>query len=75
VSQLTTVIRRFLIASIKDWQIEKNLQKYEAGKQTLWQAAQQCAISLWEMIQEVKERKIRTPYTIEELKEDMKGLK
>ncbi|MHA1629186.1 MAG: UPF0175 family protein [Candidatus Heimdallarchaeota archaeon] len=70
----STVIRRFLISSTKEWQIEKFLRKYEEGAITLWQAAEKCELSLWEMIAEVKKRGVKVPYTIEDLQEDLKGL-
>ena len=70
----STVIRRFLMKATKDWLIEKSLQEYEDGKITLWQAARKCGLSLWEMTDEVKKRKIHVPYTIEEFREDLKGL-
>ncbi|HUT81270.1 MAG TPA: UPF0175 family protein [Candidatus Bathyarchaeia archaeon] len=70
----STIIRRFLITSTAEWQIEKHLKDYEEGKITLWQAAEKCELSLWEMLAEVKKRGIKVPYTIEELREDLKGL-
>jgi predicted HTH domain antitoxin len=70
----STVIRRFLMKAAKEWLIEKNLQDYEQGKVTLWQAAEKCGLSLWEMIAEAKKREIHVPYSIEALKEDLKGL-
>jgi predicted HTH domain antitoxin len=69
----STVIRRFLLRAVKDWLIEKSLDEYEEGKLTLWQAAEKCGLSLWEMINEVKKREIHIPYTLEELKEDLKA--
>jgi len=71
----STVIRRFLSKAVKEWLIEKSLEEYEQGKLTLWQAARRCGLSLWEMISEVKKREVHVPYTLEELKEDLKGLK
>lgn len=68
----STVIRRFLLKAVKDWLIERSLDEYEQGKLTLWQAAEKCGLSLWEMIDEVKKRRIHVPYTLEELKEDLK---
>ena len=53
----STVIRRFLISSTTEWQIEKFLRKFEDGKITLWQAAEGCELSLWEMITEVKKKR------------------
>lgn len=70
----STVIRRFLMKSVKEWLIEINLDDYEQGKVTLWQAAQKCDLSLWEMVVEAKKREIHVPYTLEEFREDLKGL-
>ena len=70
----STVIRRFLMKAVKGWLIERSLEDYEEGKLTLWQAAARCDLSLLEMIEEVKKREIHVPYTLEELREDLKGL-
>ncbi|MDH5753671.1 MAG: UPF0175 family protein [Candidatus Bathyarchaeota archaeon] len=69
----STVIRRFLLKAVKDWLIEKSLEEYEGGKLTLWQAAEKCGLSLWEMIDEARKRRVYVPYTLEELKEDLKA--
>ena len=71
----STVIRRFLMKAAKDWLIEKSLDDYQQGRITLWQAAERCELSLWEIIVEAKKREIHVPYTLEELKEDLKGLR
>jgi predicted HTH domain antitoxin len=70
----STVIRRFLIKAVKERLIERSLEDYEQGKITLWQAADKCGISLWEMTMEAKKREIHVPYTLEEFAEDLKGL-
>ncbi len=70
----STVLRRFLLKGTKEWLIENSLKDYEDGKITLWQAAKNCNISLWEMINEVKKRNIHVSYTLEELKKDVRGL-
>ena len=70
----STVIRRFLMKAVKGWLIERSLEDYEEGKLTLRQAAARCDLSLWEMIEEAKKREIHVPYTLEELREDLKGL-
>ena len=71
----STVIRRFLTKGVKNWLIEKSLEEYAAGKITLWQAAKRCGLSLWEIVDEVKLRRIHVPYGTEDLKEDLKGLR
>jgi len=70
----STVIRRFLSRAVKEWLIEKSLEEYEQGKLTLWQAAERCGLSLWEIIDEAKKREIHVPYTLEELKEELREL-
>jgi predicted HTH domain antitoxin len=70
----STVIRRFLMKAAKEWLIERSLQDYEQGKVTLWQAAEKCGVSLWEMTLEAKKREIHVPYTLEAFREDLKGL-
>lgn len=70
----SAVVRKFLISSLREWKIQKNLDNYEQGKITLWQAARKCGVSLWEMIDEVKKRRVHVPYGMEELKEDILAL-
>jgi predicted transcriptional regulator len=69
----STVIRRFLSKAVKEWLIERSLEDYENGRFTLWQAAERCGLSLCEIIAEVKKRETHVPYTVEELREDLKG--
>jgi len=70
----STVLRRFLLKAAKEWLIEESLKDYEEGKITLWQAAKRCDLSLWEMIEEVKKRLIHVPYTVEDLRKDIRDL-
>jgi len=70
----STIMRRFLSKAVKDWLIEKNLKDYEEGKITLWQAAENCGLSLWEITSEMKKRGLIIPYTLEDLKEDVRNL-
>jgi len=44
------------------------------GKLTLWQAAEKCRLSLWEIIDEARKREIQVPYSLEELKEEIREL-
>jgi len=67
----STVIRRLLQKAIKDSLIPENLNRYQEGKQTLRQAAERSGLTLWEM---ARKREAQVPYTIGELKEDLKSL-
>ncbi|MBM3699603.1 MAG: ribbon-helix-helix protein, CopG family [Actinobacteria bacterium] len=70
----STVLRRFLEKSTKNWFLEKSLKEYQEGKLTLRQAAKISGLSLWEIIEEVKNKKIYFPYTIEDLKDDLRAV-
>jgi metal-responsive CopG/Arc/MetJ family transcriptional regulator len=54
----SALLRSFLLYALKENTIRDALESYQAGKITLWQAAQACNLSLWEMIQEAKQRHI-----------------
>lgn len=69
-----TILRRFISDSVLEWCIKNSLKDYEEGKLTLWQAAQRCGLSLWEMVEETKSRDVHVPYTLEDLREDAEGL-
>ncbi len=70
----STIMRRFLAKAVRDWLIEKSLKDYEEGRITLWQTAENCGLSLWEIINEAEKRKVNVPYTLEDLKEDVAEL-
>ena len=69
----STVLRRFLEQSAKDWLIKKSLEEYQEGKLTLRQVVKISKLSLWEVIEESKKRKTYFPYTIEDLRDDLKA--
>ena len=70
----SSIIRKFLLSSLREWKIVKSLEEYEKGRTTLWKAARDCGVSLWEMIEEVKKRGTRVPYRMEDFQEDLKAL-
>ena len=74
-SDKSKLIRELIISGIKEKKIEELIKLYEKGKITLWKAARLAKISLWEMIEIVKERKIPAQYGETELKKDIEALK
>jgi metal-responsive CopG/Arc/MetJ family transcriptional regulator len=70
----STVVRRFLSRAVRDWLTSKSLERYEAGSITLWQAAGQCGLSLWDIVEEARRRKVHSPYSLQELEEDLRAL-
>lgn len=67
----TVAIRKVLDKGLREIKLEHALDEYKKGKITLWKAASIAGISLWEMLDMVKEKKIPAPYTLEDLKEDI----
>jgi len=67
----SALVRSFLLDALKENTIRDALEAYQAGKITLWQAAHTCDISLWEMIEEARQRHIHVPYDMQALEKDL----
>ena len=65
-----TVVRKLLTKAIAEWKLEKAVALYCNGKITLWKAAKIADLSLWEMVEIVKERKVPFRYAYEDFRED-----
>lgn len=53
--------------------LEHALDLYKKGKITLWKAAELAGLSLWEILEIVRKRKIPMYYTLEDVEEDIKA--
>ncbi|MBN2073313.1 MAG: UPF0175 family protein [Actinobacteria bacterium] len=70
----STILRRFLIKSAREWVMDKSLKEYEEGKISLWQVAKRCEMSLWQVIDETAKRSVYVPYTLENLSREIGSL-
>ena len=70
----SALLRSFLIDALKEYTIRDSLEDYRAGITTLWEAAQRCNLSLWQIIQEVKRTHIHTTYDLKEFEKDLRSL-
>ena len=71
-----TVVRKLLAKAIDDWKLERALLLYSNGKVTLWKASKIAGLSLWEMTEIIRKRKVSFQYTYEDFREDFeKALK
>ena len=69
-------IRRLLAQAIHDWKIKNALENLKMHKISISKAAGECNISLWEMVEMVREKSIDwTGYSGEDLDKDLKLLK
>ena len=61
--------------NMEEKKLKEAIKFYEKGKITLWKGARLCDISLWKMMEIMKERKIPAQYGEKELREDLLALK
>ena len=69
------LIRRLLDSALREKRVEGAVQAYQEGRVTLWKAAEMAGISLREMMELVREKKIPVSYTLEELRRDLEYVK
>ncbi|TFH22286.1 hypothetical protein E4G67_04570 [Candidatus Bathyarchaeota archaeon] len=75
-SDRATVVRKLLAKAIADRKLERAIILYSCGKVTLWKASKIAGLSLWEMMEIVRQRKISFQYSYEDFQEDFeKALK
>ena len=68
----STVLRKLLYSALKDWKMEYYACEYGEGRITLGSAAEEAGVSLWEMTDYVRQRKIPSQYSLEDLDHDYK---
>ena len=70
-SDRSTTVRRLLSRGIRNWKLEHYVRQYGEGKVTLARAARDAGVSVWEMIDYARARKISAQYDLEDLKQDL----
>jgi len=68
----STVLRKLLYKAVMDWKKEYAAKLYSEGRITLEKAAMEAEISVREMMDYLKQRRIPAQYDLEDLEEDMK---
>jgi len=68
----TIALRKILDKGLKEIKMEHSLELYTTGKITLLKAAKIAGVSLWEILDIVRERKIPLHYTTEDAERDIK---
>lgn len=65
------LIRRLLDAALREKRIEEAVRALREGRVTLWKAAEMAGLSLREMMELARDKKIPVSYTLEDLRRDM----
>ena len=70
-SDRSTTVCRLLSKAIQQWKLEHYVRLYGDGKLTLARAARDAGVSLWEMMDYARARKVPAQYDLEELQRDL----
>ncbi len=70
-SDRSTTVRRLLSKAIRQWKLEHYARQYGDGKLTLARAARDAGVSLWEMVDFTRARKVSAQYDLEDLRRDL----
>ena len=71
-SDRSTTVRKLLYRAIQDWKLDHYARLYGDGKLTLARAARQAGVSLWEMMDYARTKKITAQYDLEDFQRDLK---
>jgi predicted HTH domain antitoxin len=69
----STALRKLLDKAVMDWKKEYAAKRYADGSITLERAAMDANVSVREMMDYLKQKKIATQYSSEDLEEDLKN--
>lgn len=70
----TTALRKIFALGAKEYMLEKAITQYQQGKISIGKAAEKAGISLWEMMDKLKEKNIANPLSEEDFRESLKNL-
>ncbi|MBV9625634.1 MAG: UPF0175 family protein [Acidobacteria bacterium] len=70
-SDRSTTVRKLLSRAIQDWKLDHYSRLYGSGKLTLARAAHGARVSLWEMMDYVRTKKITAQYDLQDLQRDL----
>jgi len=65
------ILRRFADAGLREYKLEKALDKYREGRVSLWKAASLAGISYRQALEEARKRNIPFQYREEDLERDI----
>ncbi|HXV64805.1 MAG TPA: UPF0175 family protein [Vicinamibacteria bacterium] len=68
----STTLRKLLHKAIGDWKLEHYARSYGENKISLARAAHEAGVSLWEMMDYVRGRKVPAQYDLADFRSDLK---
>lgn len=74
-SDRSTTVRKLLHKAVGDWKLEHYAKLYGEGKLTLARAAREAGVSIWEMMDYARKKKIPAQYDLEDFEWDVKSIR
>ncbi len=71
-SDRSATVRKLLSRAVRDWKLEHYARLYGEGKITLARAARDAGVSIWEMMDYARQKKISAQYDLEDFQKDFK---
>ena len=63
-----------MASAIQQWKLEHYVRLYGDGKLTLARTAREAGVSLWEMIDYARAKKVPAQYDLEDLQQDLQTI-
>jgi predicted HTH domain antitoxin len=73
-SDRSTTVRKLLYKAIRDWKLEHYARLYGDGRLTLAKASNSAGVSLWEMMDYVRSKKVSAQYDLDDFRKDLKSI-
>ena len=70
----STAVRRLLYAAIREWKLEYAARVYAENRVTLARAAEEAGVSVREMMEYLRQKRVPAQYDLEDFEQDMKGI-
>ncbi len=70
----TTVIRKLIAEGLQRYRVDRAMRLYAAGRLSKAHAAEMSGVSIYEILDEVDQRGLRSPYTVKDAREDLEML-
>jgi len=70
----STTVRKLLYRAVGQWKREYYAKQYGEGKISLPKAAEHAGVSLWEMMDYTRQKKIAAQYDLEDFRKDVQSV-
>ena len=70
----STALRRLLYSGIREWKLERAAKLYQENRVTMERAAEEAGVSIREIMEYLRQKKIPMQYDLEDFERDLRGI-